>query len=46
MINLYKHFKENNKTKHGKIFTLVIYLTQLGFTIIILAALAIHVMRG
>lgn len=46
MINLHKHFKENNKTKHGKIFTRIVYLIQLGFTIITLAALAIYVMRG
>lgn len=46
MINLYKLLKENNKTKNGKIFTLVVYLTQIGFTIVFVAALIIHVMRG
>jgi len=46
MINLYKHLKENNKTKHGELFTLVVYLIQIGFTVVMLTALVIHVMRG
>lgn len=46
MINLYKLFNENNKTKNGRIFTLVVHLTQIGFTIAAIAALIIHVVRG
>ncbi|AFI90412.1 Hypoticical protein [Pectobacterium parmentieri] len=45
MFNIYEKFKSNNKTEQGRIFTLVVYLIQLGFIISLVTAIIIHIIN-
>ncbi|GKV83118.1 hypothetical protein PEC106664_38920 [Pectobacterium carotovorum subsp. carotovorum] len=45
MFNLYKKLKSNNQTEQGRLFTLIVYLIQLGFIISLVTAIIIHLIN-